>query len=92
MSSVISKNPLTEYGTQPYGPSISANLVCTIEQLYDKATSPVHISRSSGLAKIILQGKYKKNITFSLKNAASENMLHSIILHGYVNVMTVTKV
>ena len=33
------------------------------------------VSRSSGLAKIILQGKNKKNITiFLLKNAASENM------------------
>ena len=47
-----------------------------------------HVSRS-GLAKIILQGKNKENITvfFSLKNAASDNMLHSIILHRYVNVM-----
>ena len=46
MSSLISKKPLTEYGMQPYGPpcgstrpGISANLVRTIEQLYDKATS-----------------------------------------------------
>ena len=44
--------------------------------------------RSSGLAKIILQGKNKKNITvFLKKNAASDNMLHSIILHRYVNEM-----
>ena len=44
MSSVIKKKTtLTEYGTQPYGPNISANLVCTIEQLYDKATSPVQM-------------------------------------------------
>ena len=48
MSSVISKNPLTEYGTQPYGPSISANLVCTIKQLYDKATSAVQMNGSIG--------------------------------------------
>ena len=47
-----------------------------------------HVSRSSGLAKIILQGKNKKNITLFLKkNAASDNMLHSIILHRYVYVM-----
>ena len=46
MSSVISKKPLTEYGTQPYGPSISANLVCTIGQVYDKATSPVQMNGS----------------------------------------------
>ena len=47
-----------------------------------------HVSRSSGLAKIILQGKNKKNITvFLKKNAASDNMLHSIILHRYVYVM-----
>ena len=48
-----------------------------------------HVSRSSGLAKIILQGKNKENITvfFFLKNAASDIMLHSIILHRYVNVM-----
>ena len=46
-----------------------------------------HVSRSSGLAKIILQGKNKENITvFFFKNAASD-MLHSIILHRYVNVM-----
>ena len=33
------------------------------------------VSRSSGLAKIILQGKNKKNNTvFLLKNAASDNM------------------
>ena len=32
------------------------------------------VSRSSGLAKIILQGKNKKNITVFLKNAASDNM------------------
>ena len=37
---------MTEYGTEPYGPNISANLVCTIEQLYDKATSPVQMSSS----------------------------------------------
>ena len=35
---------MTKYGTQPYGPNISANLVCTIEQLYDKATSPVQMN------------------------------------------------
>ena len=46
MASVISKKPLTEYGTQPYGPSISANLVCTIGQVYDKATSPVQMNGS----------------------------------------------
>ena len=45
---MISKKPLTEYGTQPYGPSISANLVCTIGQLYDKATSPVQMNGSIG--------------------------------------------
>ena len=44
MSSVILKKPLTEYGTQPYGPNVSANLVCTIEQLYDKATSRVQMA------------------------------------------------
>ena len=33
---------------QPYGPSISANLVCTIGQLYDKATSPVQMNGSIG--------------------------------------------
>ena len=48
MSSVISKNPLIEYGTQPYGPNISANLVCTTEQLYDKATSPVQMNWRTG--------------------------------------------
>ena len=48
MSSVISKKPLTEYGMQPYWPSISANLVCTIGQLYDKATSPVQMNGSIG--------------------------------------------
>ena len=48
MSSVISKKPLTEYGTQPYGPRISANPVCTIGQLYDKATSPVQMNGSIG--------------------------------------------
>ena len=48
MSSVISKKPLTEYGTQPYGPSISANLDCTIGQLCDKATSPVQMNGSIG--------------------------------------------
>ena len=53
MSSVISKKPLIEYGTQTYGPSISANLVCTIGQLYDKATkvgrkSPVQMNGSIG--------------------------------------------
>ena len=37
---------MTEYGTQPYGPNISANLVCTIEQLYDRATSPVQMNSS----------------------------------------------
>ena len=45
MSSVKKKTPLTEFGTQPYGPNTSANLVCTIEQLYDKATSPVQMAR-----------------------------------------------
>ena len=39
---------MTEYGTQPYGPNISANLVCTIEHLYDKATSPVQMNGSIG--------------------------------------------
>ena len=39
---------MTEYGPQPYGPNISANLVCTIEQLYDKATSPVQMNGSIG--------------------------------------------
>ena len=39
---------MTEYGTQPYGPNISANLVCTIEQLYDKDTSPVQMNGSIG--------------------------------------------
>ena len=48
MSSVISKNPLTEYGTQPYGRNISANPVCTIEQLYDKDKSPVQMNGSIG--------------------------------------------
>ena len=48
-----------------------------------------HVSRSSGLAKIILRGKNKENITifFFFENAASDNMLHSIILHRHVNVM-----
>ena len=48
MSSVISKKSLTEYGTQPYGSSISANLVCTIGQLYDNAYSPVQMNGSIG--------------------------------------------
>ena len=52
MSSSISKKPLTEYGMQPYGPpwgsTISANLVRTIEQLYDKATSAVQMNGSIG--------------------------------------------
>ena len=39
---------MTEYGTQPYGPNISVNLVCTIEQLCDKATSPVQMNCSLG--------------------------------------------
>ena len=39
---------MTEYGTQPYGPNISANLVRTIEQLYDKATSPVQMNDRIG--------------------------------------------
>ena len=39
-----------------------------------------HVSRSSGVAKIILQGKIREiSPFFSLKNAASDNMLHSII-------------
>ena len=48
-----------------------------------------HVSRSSGLAKIILHGKNKENITvfFFFKNAASDSMLHSIILHRHVNGM-----
>ena len=48
-----------------------------------------HVSRSSGLAKITLQGKKIRKISpfFFKKNAASDNMLHSIILHRYVNVM-----
>ena len=37
---------MTEYGTQPYGPNVSANLVCTNKQLYDKATSPVQMNSS----------------------------------------------
>ena len=37
---------MTEYGTQPYGPNSNANLVSTIEQLYDKATSPVQMKSS----------------------------------------------
>ena len=48
MSSVISKKPLTEYSTQPYGPSISANLVCIVGQLYGEATSPVQMNGSIG--------------------------------------------
>ena len=48
MSSLISKKPLTEYGMQPYGPPCSANLVRTIEQLYDKATSAVQMNGSIG--------------------------------------------
>ena len=54
MSLLISKKPLTEYGMQPYGPpcgstiSTSANLVRTIEQLYDKATSAVQMNGSIG--------------------------------------------
>ena len=39
---------MTEYDTQPYGPNISANLVCTIEQLYDKDKSPVQMNSSIG--------------------------------------------
>ena len=39
---------MTDYGTQPYGLNISANLVCIIEQLYDKATSPVQMSENIG--------------------------------------------
>ena len=48
-----------------------------------------HVSRSSSLAKIILQGKIRKISPFfySLKNTASDYMLISIILHRYVNVM-----
>ena len=50
MSSLISKKPLTKCGMQPYGPpcmrkyNINANLVHTIEQLYDKATSAVQMN------------------------------------------------
>ena len=42
------KKTLTEYGTQPYGPNISANLVCTNEQLYDKDKSQVQMNSSIG--------------------------------------------
>ena len=49
MSSLISKKPLTEYGTQPYGPPCGSIIsVCTIEQLYDKATSAVQMNDSIG--------------------------------------------
>ena len=54
MSSLISKKPLTEYGTQPYGPpcgstiSVQIYIVRTIEQLYDKATSAVQMNGSTG--------------------------------------------
>ena len=43
-----SKKALKEYGMQPYAPhaevQCSANLVCAIEQLYDKATSAVQMN------------------------------------------------
>ena len=53
MSSLISKKPLAEYGMQPYGPpcgmTISVqNVVRTIEQLDDKATSAVQMNGSIG--------------------------------------------
>ena len=45
--------PLIDYGMQPYGPPCEStiseqNLVCTTEQLYDKATSEVQINGSMG--------------------------------------------
>ena len=53
MYSLISKKPLTEYCTQHFRAcmrkyNISANLVRTIEQLYDKATSAVQMNGSIG--------------------------------------------
>ena len=53
MSSLISKKALTEYDMQPIWATmlkynISANLVRTIEQLYDKATSAVQMNGSIG--------------------------------------------
>ena len=52
MSSLISKRFLTEYGMQPYGRmrkyNINANLVRTIEQLYDKATRAIQMNGSIG--------------------------------------------
>ena len=53
MFSLISSKPLTEYGIQPYRPPcgsaiISASLVCTVEQLYDKATSADQMNSSKG--------------------------------------------
>ena len=46
MSSLISEKTLIEYGMRKY--NISANLVCTIEQLYDKATSAVQMNGGMG--------------------------------------------
>ena len=51
MSSLISDKPVTGNGMQPYRPScgkftfnsVNANLVRTIEKLYDKATSEVQM-------------------------------------------------
>ena len=47
------KKNLTKYGTYPYGAimrkyNINANLVRTIESLYDKATSAVQMNDSMG--------------------------------------------
>ena len=42
---------MTDYGIQPYGAhmySIGVNLIHTIEQLYDKATSAVQMNGSMG--------------------------------------------
>ena len=51
MSSLITKEPLAEYGRQPYGPpcgstNTNANLVRTTEQLYDKAIRAVQMNGS----------------------------------------------
>ena len=47
MSSLISKKPLTDVGMQPYRPPC-ANLVRTIEKLYDKTTSAVQMNGGMG--------------------------------------------
>ena len=54
------------YGTQPYGPNISANLVCTIEQLYDKATSPVQIGEWFRTTVGVRQGRLLSPTLFSI--------------------------